>query len=173
MTPGCVTPAQDEADPSVVAVIGSVFPIPPEAGTPRPFQLLKRIAAPAWQHEGFLNDFLLDWASQRVTHALISPQFPPLAAPDQMWFAVPIAQLNSPRDGNAIVVNSTPDAFRRAARDACQKMSRTMRQKEPKCISPPAVLIRVGDQPRFSLLPEKAADSIKHSTDLGDKQAVV
>jgi glycosyltransferase involved in cell wall biosynthesis len=37
--------AQDETDPTVVAVIGSVFPIPPEAGTPRPFQLLKRIAA--------------------------------------------------------------------------------------------------------------------------------
>jgi len=33
------------ADPAVVAVIGSTFPIPPEAGTPRPFQLLKRIAA--------------------------------------------------------------------------------------------------------------------------------
>ncbi len=34
-----------ETDPSVVAVIGGVFPIPPEAGTPRPFQLLKRLAA--------------------------------------------------------------------------------------------------------------------------------
>jgi glycosyltransferase involved in cell wall biosynthesis len=34
----------DSTDPSVVAVIGSIFPIPPEAGTPRPFQLLKRIA---------------------------------------------------------------------------------------------------------------------------------
>jgi len=28
----------------VVAVVGSVFPIPPEPGTPRPYQLLKRIA---------------------------------------------------------------------------------------------------------------------------------
>jgi glycosyltransferase involved in cell wall biosynthesis len=44
MTPESVAP-QAEADPTVVAVIGSVFPIPPEAGTPRPFQLLKRIAA--------------------------------------------------------------------------------------------------------------------------------
>lgn len=39
-----MTEAQGGSDPSVVAVIGSVFPIPPEAGTPRPFQLLKRIA---------------------------------------------------------------------------------------------------------------------------------
>jgi len=31
-------------DPAVVAVVGSVFPIPPEPGTPRPFQLLKRLA---------------------------------------------------------------------------------------------------------------------------------
>ncbi len=37
--------AQDETNPTVVAVIGRIFPIPPEAGTPRPFQLLKRIAA--------------------------------------------------------------------------------------------------------------------------------
>jgi len=40
-----VGPSGGEADPAVVAVIGSTFPIPPEAGTPRPFQLLKRIAA--------------------------------------------------------------------------------------------------------------------------------
>ena len=40
-----MAPAQGETDPTVVAVIGSVFPIPPEAGTPRPFHLLKRIAA--------------------------------------------------------------------------------------------------------------------------------
>lgn len=38
-------PSGREAGPAVVAVIGSTFPIPPEAGTPRPFQLLKRIAA--------------------------------------------------------------------------------------------------------------------------------
>jgi len=37
--------AERETDPAVVAVIGGVFPIPPEAGTPRPFQLLKRLAA--------------------------------------------------------------------------------------------------------------------------------
>lgn len=40
-----MAPVEGESDPTVVAVIGSVFPIPPEAGTPRPFQLLKRIAA--------------------------------------------------------------------------------------------------------------------------------
>lgn len=33
-----------QPDPTVVAVVGSVFPIPPEPGTPRPYQLLKRIA---------------------------------------------------------------------------------------------------------------------------------
>lgn len=37
--------AERETDPTVVAVIGGVFPIPPEPGTPRPFQLLKRLAA--------------------------------------------------------------------------------------------------------------------------------
>jgi hypothetical protein len=37
--------AERETDPSIVAVVGGVFPIPPEAGTPRPFQLLKRLAA--------------------------------------------------------------------------------------------------------------------------------
>ena len=30
--------------PAVVAVVGSVFPLPPEAGTPRPYQLLRRLA---------------------------------------------------------------------------------------------------------------------------------
>jgi glycosyltransferase involved in cell wall biosynthesis len=40
-----LAPVEGERDPTVVAVIGNVFPIPPEAGTPRPFQLLKRIAA--------------------------------------------------------------------------------------------------------------------------------
>ncbi len=39
-----MTSAEASHSPEVVAVIGSVFPIPPEAGTPRPFQLLKRIA---------------------------------------------------------------------------------------------------------------------------------
>ena len=34
----------DEPAPTVVAVVGSVFPVPPEPGTPRPFQLLSRIA---------------------------------------------------------------------------------------------------------------------------------
>lgn len=37
--------AERETVPAVVAVIGGVFPIPPEPGTPRPFQLLKRLAA--------------------------------------------------------------------------------------------------------------------------------
>jgi glycosyltransferase involved in cell wall biosynthesis len=45
-----VAPTEGESDPTVVAVIGSVFPIPPEPGTPRPFQLLKRIAARAAVH---------------------------------------------------------------------------------------------------------------------------
>jgi len=40
-----VARGEREAEPAVIAVIGSVFPIPPEAGTPRPFQLLRRIAA--------------------------------------------------------------------------------------------------------------------------------
>jgi glycosyltransferase involved in cell wall biosynthesis len=47
MTPDNVAQESREtppAEPVVVAVIGSVFPIPPEAGTPRPFQLLSRIA---------------------------------------------------------------------------------------------------------------------------------
>jgi glycosyltransferase involved in cell wall biosynthesis len=35
---------EDDPRPAVVALIGSVFPIPPQAGTPRPFQLLKRLA---------------------------------------------------------------------------------------------------------------------------------
>jgi glycosyltransferase involved in cell wall biosynthesis len=39
-----LVPVEPEGKPAVVAVIGSVFPIPPEAGTPRPFQLLKRLA---------------------------------------------------------------------------------------------------------------------------------
>jgi glycosyltransferase involved in cell wall biosynthesis len=35
---------QSDPHPAVVALIGSLFPIPPQAGTPRPFQLLKRLA---------------------------------------------------------------------------------------------------------------------------------
>ena len=34
----------------MIAVIGGLFPIPPEAGTPRPFQLLRRLAAHARLH---------------------------------------------------------------------------------------------------------------------------
>jgi glycosyltransferase involved in cell wall biosynthesis len=36
---------QGDPRPAIVALIGNLFPIPPQAGTPRPFQLLKRLAS--------------------------------------------------------------------------------------------------------------------------------
>lgn len=39
-----LTASEDGPRPEVVALIGSLFPIPPQAGTPRPFHLLKRLA---------------------------------------------------------------------------------------------------------------------------------
>jgi len=45
-----LTASGDEPRPAVVVLVGRVFPIPPEAGTPRPYQLLKRLAAHARLH---------------------------------------------------------------------------------------------------------------------------
>src|SRR5690606_27609593 len=51
--------------------------------------LLERVTTSAWEQAGFLTDVLLDWSAQRATHALVSPQFTPLARPDEKWFAIP------------------------------------------------------------------------------------
>jgi len=89
--------------------------------TPPPVQyvslkdmLLDRVTTPAWEQAGFLSDFIIDWSAQRATHALVSPQFTPLARPDEMWFAIPLPLLNPPDEEDAITVNSNVEAFRRA-----------------------------------------------------------
>lgn len=76
--------------------------------------LLDRVTTAADQQIGFVRDFLLDWADRRVTHALVSPQFTPLAKPDDRWFAVPVALLGPPLEQDALTVNSAPEAFREA-----------------------------------------------------------
>lgn len=76
--------------------------------------LLDRVATPAWQQTGFVRDFLVDWPAHRVTYALVSPRFTPLAGTEQTWFAVPVALLNPPQEGDALTVNSSVDAFRQA-----------------------------------------------------------
>jgi len=76
--------------------------------------LLNRVTTSAWEQAGYLNDFLIDWTAQRATHALVLPQFTPLAPPDAMWFAIPVPLLNPPVEDDAITVNSGVEAFRTA-----------------------------------------------------------
>jgi sporulation protein YlmC with PRC-barrel domain len=76
--------------------------------------LLERVTTPAWEQAGFVTDILLDWSVQRATHALVSPQFTPLARPDQKWFAIPMPLFVPPGEEDSITVNSSVQAFQRA-----------------------------------------------------------
>lgn len=76
--------------------------------------LLERVTASGWEQAGFLTDFLLDWSVQRATHALVSPQFTPLARPDEKWFAIPTPLLIPPVEEDAIKVNAGVAAFQGA-----------------------------------------------------------
>ena len=89
-------------------------PIPTYVSIQR--QLSKRVTTPAWDQDGFLNDFLVDWTAKRVTHALVSPQFPPLAAPTDLWFAIPVALLTPGLEHEPLAVNSPEETFARAPR---------------------------------------------------------
>ena len=81
-----------------------------------------RVSVPGWDQDGFLNSFLIDWAAKRATHVMVSPEFPAIVRPDEMWYAIPVAMLNPPNDQNVLVVNSTKDVVARAQRIAGEKL---------------------------------------------------
>lgn len=76
--------------------------------------LLHRVSTPAGEPTGFVRDFLIDWADHRVTHALVSPQFTPVANGPATWFAVPLSLLGPPDEDQGLTVNAKIDAFRQA-----------------------------------------------------------
>lgn len=71
----------------------------------------RRVTVPGWDQDGFLNNFLVDWSAKRVTHALVSPEFPAIARPNEPWYAIPMAMLNPPNEQNSIDVKTSRDAI--------------------------------------------------------------
>ena len=76
--------------------------------------LWNRVTTPAWQQDGYVRDFLLNWPEARVTHAIVSSRFTPVAPKDTTWFAVPVTLLNPPVQQSAITINSGIESLRSA-----------------------------------------------------------
>ncbi|ACB76620.1 hypothetical protein [Opitutus terrae] len=76
--------------------------------------LLERVTSQKNEQTGYLSGFLIDWPAHRVTHALVSPRFPPVPKPDEQWFAVPLALLTPPNPEETIVVQADTAAFNQA-----------------------------------------------------------
>ena len=87
--------------------------------------LLDRVSTVAWEQAGFVRDFLLDWPGHRASHALVSPEFTPLATPEKLWFAIPVPLLNPPVESDAITVNAGLAAFRAAPRMSAEATAQT------------------------------------------------
>jgi hypothetical protein len=73
--------------------------------------LLHRVATEAWDQEGFIRGFLLDWRNKRATHAIASHTFTTVPAPNEQWFAIPVGLLNPPAEQESITVRAEPKAF--------------------------------------------------------------
>jgi hypothetical protein len=76
--------------------------------------LLNRVVINGREQAGYIRDFLIDWSGRRVTHAIVSPQFTPLAQPGSSRFAVPMPLLEPPAQDGSIPIRSTMAAFQRA-----------------------------------------------------------
>jgi len=82
----------------------------------------RRVTVPGWDQDGFLNNFLVDWSAKRVTHALVSPEFPAIARPNEPWYAIPMAMLNPPNEQNSLDVKTSRDAIVHAQSIAGNKL---------------------------------------------------
>jgi sporulation protein YlmC with PRC-barrel domain len=76
--------------------------------------LLNRVVINGREQAGYIRDFLIDWSAQRATHAIVSPQFTPLAQPGALRYAVPLPLLKPPAPDESIPIGSTVDAFQHA-----------------------------------------------------------
>lgn len=83
--------------------------------------LLERVVTNGKEHVGYIRDFVLDWTGKRATYALISPQITQPGRPEQMWFAVPVFLLSPALKSDALTVNTSLGALRRATPVTAEK----------------------------------------------------